>query len=366
MPKSNVGTMQLSDLLSVRHLSVLDFGLDRTMEIVQADLAAHNAIMQEMVGTFCEVTTDLQRIYGMNADTAMQEVDQYGVAPTEKVGEGYIVGFPLKSFQRNVGFTADFLRRATPADIATQITAIQKAHVLKLVADVKKAVHSATNFTHYDYVAEKSNNIPLYVKRFVNGDGAAIPNGPNGEQFDGSTHSHYLFLATGANAAALEAKVIELINHVVEHGHGNSVKLVINYANEAAVRACPSFVAYMDPRLTLGTEKDKARTRLDITRIDNRAIGLLGAAEVWVKPYAVPNYLFCSDFGAERKGLVYRQPVIEAERGLQLVAENVSYPLQAQIMQARHGIGAWERTNGAVLQINGDPSIGVYTEPTII
>lgn len=347
------GTHDINTLKAARFQSVAEFGVDTVNQILAADIAAHNLIVTELVGDLCEITTDRQRIYGTSANGDMQEVDEYGRAPSAKQTTGSTVGFPLKLFQYNLGWTSKWLQTRTPADAAEAVQHAQKAHLRVLTRDIKRAIFNATNYTHRDHLVD---NVDLAVKRFVNADSAAIPDGPNGETFDAATHTHY-----NAAASLAAADLTALIEDVVEHGHGGKVIVAINRSNEAAVRALTGFTAYIDPRLVMGTQANQPGEKLDITRLDNRAIGLFGAAEVWVKPWAIANYAVCYDAGAAQKPLAFRQRSQVALQGLRIAAEESLHPLTAQFMEAEFGVGVWTRTNGAVLYF----ASGTYSSPTI-
>jgi hypothetical protein len=103
--------------------------------------------------------------------------------------------------------------------------------------------------------------------------------------------------------------------------------------------------------------------RLDISRLDNRAIGLFGAAEVWVRSWVPAGYVFAYDAGSDMKPLVYRQHPSAAVRGLRVVAQLDDYPLYAEVMDSYFGFGVWTRTNGAVLYYASGAS--AYVDPTI-
>src|SRR6185369_2324415 len=126
---SNTGTYDISTLLATRFQSAAEFGVDTIEKVLAADVAAHNTIVQEMVSDMCEVTTERQRVYGTSADGEMQEVDEYGAAPTQRPTVGDSVGFPLRLFQFNLGWTEKFMQTATPADLATQVQSAEKAHL---------------------------------------------------------------------------------------------------------------------------------------------------------------------------------------------------------------------------------------------
>lgn len=348
---SKTGSLTIDDLLAVEHQSAAEFGLDTINEVLQADIDAHNAIVEDLVGELCEITTDRQRIYGASQQGEMVEVDEFGRSRTQAVTPGAEVGFPLRKFQIALGWTSTWFKVHTPADMARAVQNTEKAHLRAIQNQIRFAVYRATNYTFNDFLVDK---IDLAVKRFLNADGQRIPDGPNGETFDGSSHSHY-----NANAGLTNAVLLALVDDVVEHGHGSMVKLAINRANETAVRALAGFEPYHDPRLALGTHANQAGERLDITRVDNRAIGLFGAAEVWVKSWNPAGIAFCWDSGAEGKPLAFRQREQESLQGLMIAAELDSYPLNAQYMEAEFGVGVWTRTNGAVLDFVN----GAYTDP---
>jgi len=350
------GVHDISDLLAARFTSVAAFGMNTIEQVLLADLAAHNTIVMELVSDMCEPTTDRQRIYGTSASGDMTEVDEYGKSPTKKAVTGATVGFPLKLFQFNVGWTAKWMQTKTPADMAVAVLAAEKAHLRELQRQVKKALYLSANYTHLDHLVD---NVSLAVKRLVNGDSAEIPEGPNGETFDGASHSHYNFAAS-LNATDLTT----LINDVIEHGHGGAVRVAINKADETAVRALSGFVPYPDPRLIVPVYSASGvpGQKLDISRLDNRAIGIFGGAEVWVKSWALANYPFCWDASGSQKPLAFRQRDAAAIQGLRIAANFEEFPLYAQFMEAEFGIGVWTRTNGAVYYTGNGSS---YTDPTI-
>lgn len=351
---SRTGHMTISDLLAARFASesIAGFGEDTIAEILQNDIAAHNQIMEEMISGLCDVSTDRQRRAGSSVTGEMVEVDEHGRAPTQRDLPGSTVGFPLKLFQFPVGWTRKWLETASVQDMAIKADTAEKVDKVRVVTEIKKAIYLSSNYTHRDHLVD---NVDLSVKRFVNADGDPIPDGPNGETFDGSSHTHF-----DANAGLTNAVLLALVDDVVEHGHGGMVKLVIARANESAVRGLADFTPYQDPRVTLNANANEAMARLDITRLDNRAIGIFGAAEVWVKPWAITGYAFCySEDGP--KPLVFRQRSQESLQGLRMAAEFENHPLHIDFFEREFGVGVWTRTNGAVLDfVNGS-----YTDPSI-
>lgn len=346
------GTQDISTLLATRFQSAAEFGLDTIQQILAADVAAHNAIVQEMVSGLCDVTTDRQRRYGTSVSGQMVEVDEYGRSQTQVDRPGATVGFPLRLYQYAVGWTAKWFETHTPADMAIAVQNAQKSHLRAVQRELKKAIFGSTNYTFNDFLIDR---IDLNVKRFLNADSAAIPDGPNGETFDGASHTHY-----DAESSLSANGLLATINDVMEHGHGNRVQVAINRTNEAAVRALTGFAAYPDPRIIYRATDTPGQT-LDISRLDNRAIGIFGGAEVWVKPWAIASYAFVWDAGDPNKPLAFRQRAQTTLQGLRIAADLNTHPLYAQYMEAEFGIGVWTRTNGAVLYFGGSS----YTVPTI-
>lgn len=345
------GTHDIAFLLATQNVTAIEFGLDRIQEILARELAAHNQIVTSLVGDLATFTTDRQRRYGTSVNGDMYEVDEYGRAPTQRAQLGDTVGFPLKLFQYAIGWTQKWFDVHTPADMAIATQAAQRAHLRMYSREIKRAFMLSGNYTFNDFLVD---HVDLSVKRLVNADSANIPEGPNSEVFDGTAHTHYI-----GEASLTAAFLTSLVNDVVEHGHGQRVMIAISKTDEAAVRALTGFVAYTDPRLVLQTTEAPAQ-RLDITRLDNRAIGIFAGGEVWVKSWMLANYIFVWDAGSPPP-LVVRQRTSTSMQGLRLAGTNRAFPLYAEYMEAEFGIAVWNRTNGAVLYFAN----ATYADPTI-
>lgn len=345
------GTHDISTLLASRDQSAAEFGLNNLQAIIARELEAHNRIAMTLVTDLAEFTTDRQRKYGISVGGDMYEVDEYGRAPTQVAKPGDTVGFPLKLFQYSIGWTRKWFESHTPADMAIATQAAERAHLRMLTRELKRGFLLSSNYTWDDFLVD---GIDLSVKRLVNADSANIPEGPNNESFDGATHTHYI-----GEASLTAAFVTAAINDLVEHGHGQMVKLAISKTDETAFRALNGFVAYPDPRL-IYRNSDTPGATVDITRLDNRAIGIFGGAEVWVKSWMPANYIFIWDAGSP-KPLVIRQRTNTAMQGLRIAGENDAFPLHAQYMEAEFGVGVWNRTNGVVYYFAN----ATYADPTI-
>lgn len=350
---AKVGVLSVADLLAARFQSVVQFGYERINQAIQADLAVWNRLVAAVVSEIAETSSERLRAYGTSDSGEMTEGDEFSRPSTQKPLVGTTVAFPMRLHQYAVGWTRKFFENKTPADLALVYLASRKAHKKKVIARFKKAIYLSTNFTYRDHLVD---NVDLAVKRFLNADSVPIPEGPNGEVYTASTHTHYL-----ANATLTAAFASSVVQTVVEHGNGGMVKLIISRTDEAAFRALTGFIAYQDPRIVLATNVSRIETpRQDITRLDDRAIGIFDAAEVWVKPWAIANYMFAYDQTAEQKPLVLRTRDGQGT-GLRVAADIDAYPLHSQYMEDEFDFGVWNRTNGAV----GYFASGTYADPAI-
>lgn len=354
---AQTGTLTVADLKANRFQSVFDFGFDTILAVLQRDLAAHNIIVNTLIAEMCEVTVDRQRIYGSSANGEMLEADEYDRGVAERNTGGSTVAFPLRKFTKAVGWTRDYMLTMTPGDLAESVIGVQSAHVRAVQRQIRRAIFTNTNTVFRETFVPPMAD--LNVRALANADGLAIPNGPNGETFDGATHTHYDFLN---GAAPTQAAALALIDDVVEHGHGSMVKLAIPRAAEAVVRGFANFTPYADPRIAL-LSADAPNARLDISRVDNRAIGILGAAEVWVKSWVPAGYLVVYDAGESTKPLCFRQHPAGALQGLRIAARLDDYPLYADQMESYFGIGVWNRTAAAVLYYAA--GAGAYVIPAL-
>jgi hypothetical protein len=320
--------------------------------VLDRDLAGYNLVMREMLGEIATLTVERFANQGVSTSGSMTEVDEYGRSATQVEAPPSQVAFPLRKFQYAVGWTKEWESEKTPADFARMTQAGEVAHRKRVMTEIKRALLISGNYTFADLFVD---NMSLPVKRLYNADSTPIPDGPNGESFTASSHTHYLAAATLTTTAA-----DSLINTVVEHGFGGRIKIYINKADESAWRGLSGFTAYQDPRLILASNVANATQRLDITRLDNRAIGIYGAAEIWVKPWMIADYAFAFDADAASKPLALRERVA-GSMNLVIAGTVDAHPLRAQYMEAKFGAGAHTRGNGAVLYVGST----TYADPTI-
>ena len=318
-------------------------------------LAIHNRLFDDMTGDLVTVVTQPQMPY-VGADTAiMQELDEWGRADASKAATSGNLGFPLRIYGSSVQWTSTYFQRTTVAELAAQLDAHAMADLANFRTLSKTVLFKNTNTSSYnDRLASK---LTYTLRALLNADSTPIPMSPSGASFDGSTHTHYL-----ANATYTLAATQNLIDTVVEHGVDGKIVLYIARADEATVRGFTGFAAYLDARITVSGANQIGNVALDVTSPDDRAIGVLGGAEVWVKPWIPQNYAAVIDLGAADKpiGVRVRSGSLTSGPGsFRIVAEHDHYPLHAQNLGREFGMAAFARQKAAVSKMNN----GTYSVP---
>jgi hypothetical protein len=355
------GTLSVQDLLATQK-TIAEIGVDQVYLAIQMALDAHNSLLREKVNFLCESTTDRQRRYGGPDQMTMDEIDEFGTPDAQKIAAGQTVGFPLRLYGIAVQWTRKYFENAGANEFAAEFVATQDADVKNMDKQIRRAIFNPTNTTFVDRLVD---NVTIYPKAFANADGAPLPVGPNGEVFNGATHTHYIGTTSGVLGSWSAADVQALIETVVEHYAMGSPKLLINRAQEAAVRGMSGFIPYQPvqvvPAITSAYVAPSSQA-LDTQQLYNRAIGIIGnqAAEVWVKPYINAGWVFAFLDGGP-KPLCVRERRL-GTMGLVIAAEDEEYPLRARSLENEYGVAVWNRVNGAVQYLSGTS----YTAPVVV
>jgi hypothetical protein len=318
------GTHQVSDTLEAylrsQNINVMDFGEENAYRAIEEMRVAHNAIVAELRMDLAEDTTERLEVAGAVSTVEMQDADEYTTPDAQKVTAGATLGYPLNLVEAGAQWTRKYLQRARLSDINATATAIMTADLRRVSRDIRRAFMLATNYTATDKLIDRMS---LPVKRLANADSFPIPPDPWGNTFNAATHTHYLARVSTFAASDLTA----LIDTIVEHDSEANVRVEINAAQEAAVRAFTGFVGYVDARVVQANTATYAMRSggLDMTSTQDRAIGVFGAAEIWVKPWVPANYLFARD--TRKKFLKFRHR--EGGGDLQMVFDDEAYPLRA-------------------------------------
>jgi len=312
-------------------------------------LAIHNRITADMLSDFGYVTPKFLLPYGGTDDFQIQEVDEYGEADASKVSATGNLGLPLRQYSGVLQWTRTYLETHSVSRLAKQLDAAATADIKNLRLLIRKPLFNPTNNDTYKDVNMTGLTLPL--KALLNADGMAIPVGPNGQTFDGSTHTHYL-----ANSTLTAAALLGALDTVIEHGLDGSPRIYIARADEEAVRALAGFTAYVDTRVVQALDTSYAKGALDMFNPDNRAIGLFQGAEVWVKPWMIASYHLVFDRATGENqplGIRTRTGSLTGLGAWGMIYEFDEHPLRAKSMFREIGIGVVNRHKAAVLYSGG-------------
>lgn len=352
------GTMSLADLLAQTSGTVAQIGEDNVWAAFEMSLEAHNRQMLDMVSAFVRFVDDGDRLIGTGAlgQGDFEEMAEFETPRPQRFAPGENLGIPKRKYAFGQQWTEEYLSEATPADLAGQFVGVMQADKRNIILQINRAIYPATNYTSVDIL--KKDNASLPVKRLANADSFAIPPGPNGETFDSSTHTHYIARVSTFAASDLDALILTVQQHYI-----GGVRVAINSAQEAAVRAFTGFTATVDARIVQANTVTYARTALDTTNQGDRFIGVYNGAEIWVKPWAIANYLVAWNMGAP-KALAYRTTsgADAPSAGLQPIYRQRGYPLTMEGWQRVFGIGVVGRVSMAILYVGGTS----YTAPTLV
>jgi hypothetical protein len=347
------GTLTTNDTLATLRAAtgvVADIGEDVAFESIDMALQTHNQLLAEAMLDFVEPTTDRLRRYGGPDQMVMEELDEIGSANAQKIGPGATLGFPMKFYGGGLQWSRLYFLNATGKELAAQVEAMMDADVKNVLKQLKAALMIPINANFED---RRVDHVQLPIKGLVNADGGAIPIAPDGTTFNGATHKHYLAPPTAtwasATAAQMTTDVTGLVTTVVEHFLTGKILVLINQAQEANIRSLTSFFPYYDMRLTPAiTATQATSSKLDVTNLTNRAIGVCGPAEVWIKPWIPAGYVVAMQVDVPQKALCMRTRNV-GSGNLELQFDMEEYPLRARTYGREFGFGVWNRVAAAVL-----------------
>lgn len=338
------GTLSVLDDLATVNETVAGFGEEVLAQRFATALAIHNEAFADMASDLVTVT-DQYLLPAGGADTAMiDELDEWGAADASKPTAAGNLGLPLRIYGGALQWTRTWMETYSVARAASKLDAFAMRDIQIFQRNVKRALFTATNTS--SYFDRLQTGLTFDLKALLNADGQAIPDGPDGTSFDGSTHTHYLGSGT-LTAGHLSA----LIATVTEHGVDGEIRLYIAKADETTVRGLSGFSAYVDARVTVAAGTQIGNQPLDVTSPNDRAIGVFDGAEVWVKPWVPANYQVVLDVGASQKplGARTRTGAFTGTGAFRIVADHEHYPLRAQDVGREYGvsvIGRWKAAAG--------------------
>jgi hypothetical protein len=345
---NTVGMYQLTDLLAVRNASSASFGLDLINQTLQAEVAYANQQADEMLSDFCQKFTSQSAVWGGGGSIVMEEMDEHGTPLASHSAPGITAQFPLRLYKQKLGWNREYFKKATPAEVASKFLELRKGYFNALIKGMRRGLYGFGNgvTSEYTFVDRLTNGVSLTVKSLANGGVTAgtIPDSPAGAPF-ATTHCH-LNYDDSVDASTYQ----DVIDHLTEHGNTKGLKCYIARANLAELVTLTTIftplshmkVAVNGTTLAVGTTADK----FDMADFENQLVGYLnGEIEVWVKPWAVAEYILMVATGMPEKVLGFR-----LDDPWHIAAPYDDYPLYAENTEAEFGFGVFNRVMAAVSQ----------------
>lgn len=343
-----------------------EYGLDNLWDDIDLMNQVHEEQVRELFSLF--VNRSNERFATGGVDVVEGEfipVAEDGIVDAQKTGvTGYNMGFPLNDFMYMAQWTERYLKRATVGQIREKVVAMQNGDIRRIRRDMLYALHHGQNYDFTDHLVDR---VVLPVKALFNADGAPIARDEFGGTFDPATHTHYLGYASGSVVAADIQKGVDTVS---EHVSGSSaeVTIVVNKAQIPLITGMTAnFDALQPPLINPGpgstADQIVGDPRTNPYVQNNRQLGVWdGYVWVWVKPWALPGYIYFILTGGDNDGKVLRmrEDDLASYRGLRMVASN-GYPLGFSGWSREFGFGVQNRAGAALLYTAGT----TYVEPTL-
>lgn len=340
------GTLQVLDTIGNRKAEASDYlNTYDEMELykqVQMFLDAHNLLVNMITNDLVVRTTDRLTTWGGNATVDMVEGDEYSRPDVQKMQVSpTTLGFPLRVKQVAWQVTRLFMMNKTVKDLDEILVAVRDADIRDIARAIRAAIFNPTN--NLTYVDKRTDGATLPLRCLSNADSTTIPPDPYGNTFNGATHTHFL-----GTSSFVAGDLTSGTDTVLEHTLNGQMRIYIAKNLETTVRAFTGFYAYYDARLRLAADTTVAAQKtLDMENNQDRAIGIFGSAEVFVKPWVPSNYVFF--FNATAPKPLKMRVRDEVQGNLHIAADLELYPLRAQFIEREYGISVDNRSNGACL-----------------
>lgn len=294
--------------------------------------------------------------YAMGASGGFQRFTEYGRPDSQRgTTEGHML--PLEPFDRKLGWTWDYLRKARMAQIEVDIAqVINDGRDLFRVAVLTRLLKRGD-----DSGAMLGLGTAGLSPGFATTAGSTgvdyVPPSYGGVNF-ASTHEHYIAIAGGVYTNAVFSDVK---SELFEHGHTGPYTYLASLSDESVIRGLTDFVPVGSGLVRYGTTVDIANISPEPIAPGVYPIGVIHDSVVYITP-GMPQYY---GFGYKSYGRrSERNPLrIRLQKGVSaptVVAfpdprggSGAATPLQDLLMFTEFGVGVGrDRTNGTARYVN--------------
>lgn len=330
-----------------------------TSAAVAANLnAALGALNAELVSdplwaSLCSYTDQLTTEYRVGVSTGFAQHTEYG-RPDEQRSElaGHML--PIQSWDRALGWTWDYLRKARLPQIEADV-----ADALKDARDLWRQKLLTRLLTRGDDSGSaKGLGTTGYSPGFATAAASTsvdfTPPAFGGTSFD-SNHEHYYALAGGAYTAAV---FTDAFNELREHGHEPPFQFIISPSDRSTVLALSDFVKAPSTLVNYGSATTVAAAQGNLGGWGTY-LGTIEECLVY-EVRGLPQYwgFAWKSYGANSQRNPLRVRVPKGARYPQVVAMqdprngSMTHPLQYMMLFTEFGVGVGDRTNGSPRYVN--------------
>ena len=317
-------------------------------------LANADLLSDPLMSGLVSVTGDMSMEYGVGVSNGFQAHTEYG-RPDNKRGATSGHMLPLLAYDRALGWTWDFLRKARrpqiDADISSAIGDLRDIFQKRVLTRLFKET--------YDAVGASGRSMPLADGGTADANYVPLPYPERAAAF-AYTHDH-IAPHNGITQAFLETEV----KNVWEHGHDAPYDLLVSQADIASwtnTTNVTGFVPRSDPMIRYGMTADLANvdaSYLGVVDTKYGACRLRVSGRIPTKWWSVYKSYGPLD---QRNPLVVRFGIDYGAGATLLRGDNIrEYPLEQAILFFEFGVGIRDRV-GAVASYN---DAGGYADPTI-
>lgn len=292
--------------------------------------------------------------YRIGASNGFEMHTEYGRPDAKRAAtEGHML--PFVEYDRGLGWTYDYLRRARmeqiQADIADSIKDARDIWRQKILGRcLQRGDDSGTAKG-----LGSSGYSPGFATTAASTSVDFVPPAYGGTSFD-STHEHYVPIAGGAFT---EAVFTDAKSELREHGHEPPYMFAIGPSDETTVKGLTNFTSVAESLVAYGTTQDLAQLPGQSLTVGAYPIGTIHEFAVHVVP-GIPQYY---GFGWKSYGnLSQRNPLrVRVDKGMStatVMASNdprngaPAHPLQYLMLQLEFGVGVYDRTAGTARYVN--------------
>ncbi len=360
-PRSTGELVQLTgwDATALRNFALSDgTTYAEIVSLMNAGLGALNdelyndSLISSLAGYTDEATVE----YRMGASNGFEEHTEFGRAdPRRADTEGHML--PLCSFDRMLGWTWDYIRRARMSQVEADI-----ADALKDARDLVWVQMLRRLFTRGDGSGLGSGlgtagYSPGFATAAANTNVDFIPPSFGGASFT-SAHEHYVGVAGGAwTTAILADKAAELR----EHGHMPPYIGLVSQADVAEISALTGFVPTANLTVNYGTGVSLANFAMNGEELTPGVypFGTLYDIMFYALARVPTDYgFFYKSYGPNSQRNPLRVRVGKGLNRPQVIAQTDPnagsgvYPIQNLMLFTEFGVGVGDRTNGTAGYVN--------------